>query len=67
MLNHLLTNGLDATIELVRQWQYELTVLYAMTGTLQTSKLKKIPLLLSGNPKNWCDARNIDSKKYSLR
>lgn len=67
ILNQLLTNGLEPTIALVQQWQSELKTLYAMTGSTKTSQLKKVPLLLSGKPKDWCSARNIDRKKYSMR
>ncbi len=67
ILNHLLSNGLEETIALVRQWQSELHTLYAMTGTTETAKLKKVPLILTGHAKEWCELRNIDYKKYSSR
>lgn len=67
ILNHLLTHGLESTIELVQQWQTELTTLYAMVGANETSKLKKVPLLISGHPKEWAEARNIDLRRYSMR
>lgn len=67
ILNHLLTHGLEATIQLVQQWQLELKTLYAMFGATQTTQLKKVPLLLSGHVKEWCDLREIDPKKYSMR
>jgi isopentenyl-diphosphate delta-isomerase len=67
ILNHLLTHGLEKTIELVHQWQQELHTLYALTGTTETAKLKKVPLILTGHAKEWCEIRNIDYKKYSSR
>ncbi|MCO8290548.1 type 2 isopentenyl-diphosphate Delta-isomerase [Tetragenococcus halophilus] len=67
ILNYLLTNGCQATIELVERWKNELQTLYTMSGALKTSDLTSVPLILSGNPKNWCQARNIDIKKYSMR
>ncbi|KAF1305706.1 type 2 isopentenyl-diphosphate Delta-isomerase [Enterococcus saccharolyticus] len=67
ILNHLLTHGLDETIALVQQWQAELKTLYAMSGVTKTVQLKKLPLILSGEPKDWCAARHIDIQKYGMR
>lgn len=66
-LNYLLTNGSQATIELIEQWKNELQTLYTMCGALKTTDLTTVPLVLAGKPKNWCQARNIDEKKYSMR
>lgn len=66
-LNHLLTKGDEATIELINQWKYELQTLYTMVGAKKTADLTTVPLILSGKPKNWCQARNIDEKQYSMR
>lgn len=66
-LNYLLTNGTKATIELIEQWKNELQTLYTMHGALNTSDLTTVPFILSGNPKNWCQARGINLTKYSMR
>ena len=66
-LNCLLTHGCQATIELIERWKNELQTLYTMCGALKTSDLTSVPLILTGEPKNWCQARNIDEKKYSMR
>lgn len=67
LLNYLLTKGDEATIELIKQWKNELQTLYTMCGARKTADLTSVPLILSGNPKNWCQARNIDEKQYSMR
>lgn len=67
ILNQLLVNDLDETIELIKQWQQELVALYTLVGAKTTEDLKKVPLLLSGENKNWCEARGIDYTKYSQR
>ncbi|MDN6639276.1 MAG: type 2 isopentenyl-diphosphate Delta-isomerase [Tetragenococcus sp.] len=67
ILNYLLTNGEQATIDLIEQWKNELQTLYTMCGALKTADLTKVPLILTGKPKNWCQARNIDEKQYSMR
>lgn len=67
ILNQLLVNDLDETIELIKQWQQELVALYTLVGAKTTEDLKKVPLFLSGESKNWCEARGIDYTKYSQR
>lgn len=67
ILNQLLTNGPDATIEMIQQWQMELKILYTLVGCQTTSELKRVPLFLTGEPKDWCEARQISLAKYSLR
>ena len=67
ILNQLLTNGSQATVEMIEQWQNELQTLYTLVGCQTTHDLKKIPVLLSGAPKEWCQARNIPLSKYSMR
>ncbi|KAF1299547.1 type 2 isopentenyl-diphosphate Delta-isomerase [Enterococcus sp. JM4C] len=67
ILNSLLTDGTDKTIDLIRRWQEELRVLYTMTGHRSTAELKNHPLILTGYPKDWCEARNIDITQYGLR
>ena len=66
ILNSLLTDGLDETIELIYQWKRELVMLYTMTGKTSTKELKKVPIFLTGIPKNWCEARQIDLSHYSI-
>lgn len=67
ILNLLLSKGLDAAIEQVQSWQNELKILYTMAGKASTKELKKVPLIFSGDVKNWCEARQIPLSKYSMR
>lgn len=67
LLNYLLTNDIKATVELIEQWKNELRTLYTMHGALSTADLTTVPFILSGKPKNWCQARDIDIRKYSMR
>lgn len=67
ILNQLLVNDLEDTIALVKQWQQELVSLYTLVGAKTTEDLKKVPLFLTGENKDWCQARGIDYTKYSQR
>ncbi|OJG72334.1 isopentenyl-diphosphate delta-isomerase, type 2 [Enterococcus phoeniculicola] len=67
ILNSLLSHGTEKTIALVEQWKEELRILYTMTGSQTTADVTKHPLILTGYPKDWCEARMIDPTKYSMR
>lgn len=67
ILNSLLADGIEATIQLIQQWQEELRLLYALVGADSTEELPGKQLIITGKPKEWCEARNIEITKYSLR
>lgn len=67
LLNHLMSYGPEATIDLIEQWKMELTTLYTMVGARNTTELSRVPLILSGKPLEWCYLRQIDPLKYSTR
>ena len=67
IIEHLLAYGLEKTIALVTSWQTELQTLYALGGKTTTAELVQVPLLITGETKAWCEARNIDIRKYSMR
>lgn len=67
ILNQLLISDVEDTIALVKQWQQELVSLYTLVGAKTTDDLKKVPLLLTGENKAWCEARGIAYTKYSQR
>ncbi|GAA2941936.1 type 2 isopentenyl-diphosphate Delta-isomerase [Enterococcus raffinosus] len=67
ILDHLISNGIDATIELIEDWKTQLHRLYLMTDKATTADLIHNPIILSGAPKEWCQARGIDYKKLAVR
>ncbi|MFV0560216.1 MAG: type 2 isopentenyl-diphosphate Delta-isomerase [Enterococcus sp.] len=67
ILNELLTNGIDETITLIRNWQNQLQTLFALVGAQSIADLRNQSLLITGHPKEWCDARQISIQKYALR
>lgn len=67
ILDHLISNGIDATIELIEDWKTQLHRLYLMTDKATTADLIHNPIILSGAPKKWCQARGIDYKKLAVR
>lgn len=67
ILTHLMTHGVDATIDLMKQWQEELRLLYTLVGAKKTTDLHQQSLVFSGPVKDWCEARGIDLVKYGKR
>ncbi|MDT2600672.1 type 2 isopentenyl-diphosphate Delta-isomerase [Enterococcus hulanensis] len=67
ILDHLISNGIDATVEMIEDWKIQLRRLYLMTDKVTTADLVHNPIILSGAPKEWCEARGIDYKKLALR
>lgn len=67
ILDYLISNGIDATIELIEDWKTQLRRLYLMTDKAKTADLIRNPIIISGAPKEWCQARSIDYKKLALR
>lgn len=67
ILDHLISNGIDATVEMIEDWKIQLRRLYLMTDKATTADLVHNPIILSGAPKEWCETRGIDYKKLALR
>lgn len=67
ILDSLLSNGIDATIEMIEDWKVQLHRLYLMTDKTTTADLVKNPIILSSAPKEWCQARGIDYKSLANR
>lgn len=67
ILNSLMSNGIDPTIEMIEDWKTQLHRLYLMTNKKTTADLVHNPLIISGAPKEWCQARGIDYKKLAMR
>ena len=67
ILDHLISNGIDATIEMIEDWKSQLQRLYLMTNKAKTADLIHNPIIISGAPKEWCQARSIDYRKLAVR
>lgn len=67
ILDHLISKGIDATIEMIEDWKAQLQRLYLMTNKKKTVDLIHNPVIIGGAPKEWCQARGIDYKKLAVR
>ncbi|MGX7244189.1 type 2 isopentenyl-diphosphate Delta-isomerase [Enterococcus quebecensis] len=67
ILNQLMTNGLDETIDLVQQWEDELKMLYTLLGKKTTEELTSTDIIFSGEIIHWCESRGIAYQPYAKR
>ncbi len=67
ILNAVMSDGVDATIEMVEDWKAQLRTLYALTGKATTKDVQKNQLIITGAPKDWAELRGIDLRKLATR
>lgn len=67
VLNSLMSNGIEDTIRLLKEWQDELRLLFTMVGAETIDQLHHHPVILTGAAKDWCEARGISLTKYGNR
>lgn len=67
ILDHLMTHGLDKTIELVKQWESELRMLYTLLGKATTAELATTDLIFSNEISHWCESRGIPYQTFAKR
>lgn len=67
ILTSLMNHGVEKTIQLIKQWQAELQLLFTMVGAQTVQDLQHQPLIFSGATKEWCEARGISLTKYGKR
>ncbi|MDN6625821.1 MAG: type 2 isopentenyl-diphosphate Delta-isomerase [Pisciglobus halotolerans] len=66
-LHSVLKNGVDETIRTVENWKEQLITLYTLLGSRTTEELKQSDLVITGESREWCEARNIDYKSFAQR
>lgn len=67
ILNQLMTNGVDDTIQLIHKWEEELKLLYTMLGKQNTLALSTTDLVLSSEISQWCESRGIPYQGFAKR
>lgn len=67
ILDQLMSDGIESTIAMIEDWKIQLHRLYLMTNKATTAELSHNPIILSGAPKEWCQARGINYKQLATR
>lgn len=67
ILNQLMTNSLEETIELVHQWEDELKMLYTLLGKKTTNELVTTDIIFSSEIIHWCESRGIAYPSFAKR
>ncbi|MBM7689621.1 type 2 isopentenyl-diphosphate Delta-isomerase [Enterococcus ureilyticus] len=67
ILNYLMTNSVDETIELIQQWEDELKMMYTLLGKKTTADLATTDIIFSGEIIHWCESRGIAYQPFAKR
>ena len=67
VLKVLLEHGIDVLDETIDQFLYHLKAIYLMTGSVNTSELQQIPVLIFGHTAEWLRMRGIDPGMWAAR
>lgn len=64
-LQELLSHGEDALVLMIQQWLQEIQLIMTMLGAKDLQQLQKAKLVISGNTKDFCDARGIPIQPWA--
>lgn len=67
ILDMVLNDGVDSTIEILNNWKYELKMIMTLLGKKNIEELKTTDIIIKDSPKDWCKAREIDYKLFANR
>ncbi|ALC92370.1 isopentenyl pyrophosphate isomerase [Bacillus sp. FJAT-18017] len=67
VLRIVLEEGIERTIEEMKQWQDQVKTICTMLGARNLVELKQCPLVITKEVREWCDARGIDIRRYANR
>ncbi|NMA85808.1 MAG: type 2 isopentenyl-diphosphate Delta-isomerase [Tissierellia bacterium] len=67
VLNMVETLDVEKSIEEINNWKEEIKILMTLLGKKSIEELKSTDIIISGNVKDWCIARNIAFEKFANR
>lgn len=67
VLRTLQTTGVAGTVQLMLEWHEQLRAMMTMLGATNLRQLGRVPLVVSGEVRNWCELRGIDIRALANR
>lgn len=67
VLHLVLQEGVDETITVIEGWKKELARILTLLQSRRPQDLQHTDLILSGDTRDWCDARGIDFRSFASR
>ncbi|GEK90504.1 type 2 isopentenyl-diphosphate Delta-isomerase [Alkalibacterium kapii] len=64
---HMALSDLDEAILSLNHWKEEIKRIMTLLGARTVDDLRKTDVLITGQSAEWCDARNIDRRRYAFR
>ncbi|RAL25601.1 type 2 isopentenyl-diphosphate Delta-isomerase [Thermoflavimicrobium daqui] len=59
--------GVETTIQTIHRWHEQLRILMTMLGAKCLSELQRVPAVILGETREWCESRGLDHYHYSRR
>lgn len=67
LLHMIIKDGVDETVVQVNQWKDELRTIMTLLGKKTIVELQQTDLILTGEVKDWCQARGISYQDFATR
>ena len=67
VLKHLYNSEVKGTIDFINNMHYEIKLIMTALGASKVADLQHKPMVISGELKNWCDERGIDTTHIARR
>lgn len=67
ILNSVMNDGVDETIEIIESFKVQLRSIMTILGCSTIEELKHTDLIISGEVRDWMEARNLDYKHFANR
>lgn len=64
---HMALDDVDESIATLTNWKEEIRRLMTLLGATSIDDLKKTDIIITGKSAEWCDARDIDKRRYAFR
>ena len=67
ILNMVINDGIDETINQINDWKENLKLIMTMLGKQTIAELQKTDIIINDEAKDWCLARGIDYTRFAVR
>lgn len=67
LLELIQNEGVSGTITIVNQWKEQLITIMTLLGCQTIADLQQTDIIITGPVKDWCEARDINYKKFAKR
>ncbi|MFC4768889.1 type 2 isopentenyl-diphosphate Delta-isomerase [Effusibacillus consociatus] len=59
--------GIEGAVQVIESWHEQLRAVMTLLGAQSLAELKKVPVVIMGRTKEWCELRGIDIRQLAVR